>query len=228
MVVRKIERWKTEVPKQTTRAGDDEAYYIAGACCVVGESNQVACQEWSQSILCHRSLEKLKARLTAAVPDMLWLRYAGGACQPVPPKPPLPICDGEDLSAISALDTVLASLSVFSCRERAQITADTLGQADNPRWHRERVGRVTASEFAAAVRCENPDYLLKRMFYPKPGTVSEAMTYGREHKPDVVASYVQLLMAADIEVEIKETGLGCYVALFGLPGDLEEGSDVND
>lgn len=157
-----------------------------------------------------RNLEKLKARLTAAAPNMLWLRYAGGACQAVPPKPPLPICDGEDLWATSASDTVqahMASLSVFSCQERGQITADTVGQADNPRWHQERVGRITASQFAAAVRCEKPDYLLKRMLYPKPGAVSEAMAYGREHEPDAVASYVQLLTVADIEVEVRETGL---------------------
>ncbi|KAG0429714.1 hypothetical protein HPB47_023354 [Ixodes persulcatus] len=114
---------------------------------------------------------------------MLWLRYVGGACQAVPPKLPLPICDGEDLWATSALDIVeahMASLSLFSCQERGQITADAVGQADNPRWHQERVGRVTASQFAAAVRCEKPDYLLKRMLYNKPGAVSEAMAYGRE------------------------------------------------
>ncbi|KAM7289206.1 uncharacterized protein ISCGN_029337 [Ixodes scapularis] len=157
-----------------------------------------------------RNLERLKARLTAAAPDMLWLRYAGGACQAVPPRPPLPICDDEDLWATSASDTVqahMASLPVLSCQERGQITADTVGQADNLRWHKERVGRVTASQFAAAVRCKKPDYLLKRMLYPKPGAVSEAMAYGREHEPDAVASYVQLLTLADIEVEVRETGL---------------------
>ncbi|KAG0429715.1 hypothetical protein HPB47_023355 [Ixodes persulcatus] len=45
------------------------------------------------------------------------------------------------------------------------------------------------------------------MLYPKPGAVSEAMAYGREYEPDAVASYVQLLMLADIEVEVRETGL---------------------
>ncbi|KAG0416001.1 hypothetical protein HPB47_006816 [Ixodes persulcatus] len=136
----------------------------------------------ASSLSSSRNFEKMKARLTAAAPDMLWLRYAGGACrQCMPPKPPLPICDGEDVWETCASDTVqahMASLSVFSCQERGQITADTVGQADNPRWHQERVGRLTASQFAAAVRCEKPDYLLKRMLYPKPGAVSEAMAYG--------------------------------------------------
>ncbi|KAG0411714.1 hypothetical protein HPB47_011163 [Ixodes persulcatus] len=37
-----------------SRTGD-----LIDNCCIVGDSNQVACQEWSQSILCRRSLDSL-------------------------------------------------------------------------------------------------------------------------------------------------------------------------
>ncbi|XP_029824113.3 uncharacterized protein LOC115309985 [Ixodes scapularis] len=41
-------------------------------------------------------LEKLRAALMATAPDILWLRYAGGARQPAPAAPSLPINDVED------------------------------------------------------------------------------------------------------------------------------------
>ncbi|KAM7306868.1 uncharacterized protein ISCGN_010524 [Ixodes scapularis] len=134
----------------------------------------------ASSLSASRNLEKLKARLTAAAADILWLRHRAGTH---------------------------ASLSVFSCQERGQITADTVGQAGNARWHQGKVVCLIASQFAAAVRCGKPDYLLKRMLYPKPGAVSEAMAYGREYKPDAVASYVQLLTVTNIEVDVRETEL---------------------
>lgn len=157
-----------------------------------------------------RDIENLKQKLASIAPNILWLRYAGGACHPAPSKPPLPIEDTEDLWSTSASEVVrahIAALPSLSSQQRAAVTAETVGQAYNARWHKERMGRITASKFAAAIRCKKPEYLVKGILYPKPGIGSEAMAYGRDHESDAVKAYVELKWLADVEVDVKETGL---------------------
>lgn len=65
-----------------------------------------------------------------AVPNMLWLRYAEGPCQPVLPQPVLPIVDSEQLWSPSALHIErvhIALLPLLSDKERASIAAEIIG-----------------------------------------------------------------------------------------------------
>ncbi|CAN7949956.1 unnamed protein product [Ixodes hexagonus] len=127
-----------------------------------------------------------------------------------PVMPALPIADDQDLwssDARSVVDKYMDSLPTLTDEEGDTITRSTIGQADNPRWHEERVGGITASVFRLVIKCVTPEYLVKRILYPSPDAASEAMRYGRTHESTAVAAYEELMAAYDNPVHVRETGL---------------------
>ncbi|XP_040066913.1 uncharacterized protein LOC115328755 [Ixodes scapularis] len=154
-------------------------------------------------------IQALRDGLRIRTPGLLWLEFSG-AEEARPARPPLPIADDEDLWSRNARDAVYKhaeSLPPLTDEERAEVTRSTIGQADNPRWHEERRGRITASVFSKVIKCVKPEYLVKGILYPSPDSASEAMRYGRMHESDAVAAYEQLMGAQVDCLEVHETGL---------------------
>ncbi|KAM7289419.1 uncharacterized protein ISCGN_029548 [Ixodes scapularis] len=154
-------------------------------------------------------IQQLRDALSVSTPGLQWLLYSG-VQQLGPAAPVLPIQDDEDLWNENARDVVakhMESLPTLTEEEREQVTRSTIGQANNPRWHKERQGRITASVFSAVIKCVKPEYLVKGILYPSPDASSEAMRYGRTHEGTAVSAYASLMAAFDTPVEIRETGL---------------------
>ncbi|KAM7281352.1 uncharacterized protein ISCGN_006295 [Ixodes scapularis] len=154
-------------------------------------------------------IQQLRDALSVSTPGLQWLLYSG-VQQLGPAAPVLPIQDDEDLWSENARDVVekhMESLPTLTEEEREQVTRSTIGQANNPRWHKERQGRITASVFSAVIKCVKPEYLVKGILYPSPDASSEAMRYGRTHEGTAVSAYASLMAAFDTPVEIRETGL---------------------
>lgn len=91
--------------------------------------------------------------------------------------------------------------------EEQDVVMHTMGQADNPQWHDDRLGRITASQFFEVTKCRKPDYLVKRIMYPSKDAYSEAVHYGRTKELVAVAAYVDLMHYRDNSVQVNETGL---------------------
>ncbi|KAG0426985.1 hypothetical protein HPB47_025929 [Ixodes persulcatus] len=154
-------------------------------------------------------IQALRDGLCTGTPGLQWLEFRG-AEEARPARPPLPIADDEDLWSRNARDAVYKhaeSLPPLTDDERAEVTWSTIGQADNPRWHEKRRGRITASVFSAVIKCLKPEYLVKGILYPSPDYASEAMRYGRMHEGTAVAAYEQLMAAQVDSLEVHETGL---------------------
>ncbi|KAG0432518.1 hypothetical protein HPB47_020769 [Ixodes persulcatus] len=140
-------------------------------------------------------IQALRDGLRIRTPGLPWFEFRGAEeARPAKP-PPLPIADDEDLLSRNARDAVYKhaeSLPPLTNEERAEVTRSTIGQADNPRWHEERRGQITASVFSAVINRDSS---------------SEAMRYGRMHEGDAVAAYEQLMAAQVDSLEVHETGL---------------------
>ncbi|KAH7974250.1 hypothetical protein HPB49_013021 [Dermacentor silvarum] len=54
-----------------------------------------------------------------------------------------------------------------SLDDRAVILESTMGQAENEKWHQERIGRLTASVFKKFLRCRKPDGAVRDVMYPR-------------------------------------------------------------
>ncbi|KAG0443884.1 hypothetical protein HPB47_014425 [Ixodes persulcatus] len=136
-------------------------------------------------------IQALRDGLRIRTPGLQWLEFRG-AEEARPARPPLPIADNEDLWSRNARDGVYKpaeSLPPLTDEEWAEVTRSTIGQADNPRWHEERRGRITASVLSAVIKCMKPEYLVKGILYPSQDSASEAMRYGRMHEGTAVAAY---------------------------------------
>lgn len=72
--------------------------------------------------------------------------------------------------------------------ERADIVTSTIGQLCNQGWHIESLGRITATQFSAVIKCREPDYLEKRIMYPSKEAKSRALHYERIKEPVAVAA----------------------------------------
>ncbi|CAN7950320.1 unnamed protein product [Ixodes pacificus] len=157
-------------------------------------------------------ITKLYERLADIRPNLLCLRY--GNVRPVKQARhtgAIPqIDDEQDLWSQEARKVVrhhMQTLPQLTAEERADIVTSTIGQACNQRWHSERLGRITASQFSAVIKCREPDYLVKRIMYPSQEAKSEALHYGRIKEPVAVAAYVALMNCRDDPVQVYETGL---------------------
>ncbi|CAN7998324.1 unnamed protein product [Ixodes hexagonus] len=120
------------------------------------------------------------------------------------------IDDEQDLWSQEARKVVqhhMETLPQLTAEERADIVTSTIGQACNQRWHSERLGRITASQFSAVIKCREPDYLVKRIMYPSKEAKSAALHYGRINQPVAVAAYVALMNCRGDPVQVYETGL---------------------
>ncbi|CAN7944255.1 unnamed protein product, partial [Ixodes hexagonus] len=129
---------------------------------------------------------------------------------PKRPRPTLPIGDEQDLGSPEARKVVqqhMDALPQMTNEERRDVVVRTMGQADNRQWHDDRLGRITASQFSAVIKCRRPDYLVKRIMYPKKDAYSGALHYGRTKEPVAVAAYVCLMICRDNPVQAYGTGL---------------------
>ncbi|KAG0412989.1 hypothetical protein HPB47_009853 [Ixodes persulcatus] len=123
------------------------------------------------------------------------------------------IDDEQDLWSQEARKVVqhhMQTLPQLTAKERADIVTSTIGQACNQRWHSKQLGRITASQFSAAIKCREPDYLVKLIIYPSKAK-SEALHYGRIKEPIAAAAYVALMNCRDNPVQVYETGLHVHL-----------------
>ncbi|KAG0430129.1 hypothetical protein HPB47_022979 [Ixodes persulcatus] len=79
-----------------------------------------------------------------------------------------------------SLRVTFAAIQPMTLDERAAVLEATMGQAENITWHKERVGRPTASNFKRILRCRKPDDVVRDTMYPVQCS-TEAMQYGRYH-----------------------------------------------
>ncbi|XP_075530136.1 uncharacterized protein LOC142563468 [Dermacentor variabilis] len=97
------------------------------------------------------------------------------------------------------------AIQALSVDSRAVVLESTIGQAANPTWHMERIGRLTASMFKRIVRCRKPDSIVKEILYPR-SYKTEAMHYGNVHEPDAVQAYEELMACMDKTITVGYTG----------------------
>ena len=93
--------------------------------------------------------------------------------------------------------------------EQQAIAIRTVQQADDTsgEWHRERVGRITASNFGAVCkRRESYAPLTKRLLYNGHRDTKQ-MRYGRQHEDDARAEYEARLKANHPDASVTLTGL---------------------
>ncbi|KAH7966177.1 hypothetical protein HPB49_014140 [Dermacentor silvarum] len=62
------------------------------------------------------------------------------------------------------------AIQPLSLDDRAVILESTMGQAENKKWHQERIGRLTASVFKKLLRCRKPDGAVRDVMYPRQDT----------------------------------------------------------
>ncbi|XP_065293536.1 uncharacterized protein [Dermacentor albipictus] len=121
------------------------------------------------------------------------------------------------------------AIQALSVDSRAVVLESTIGQAANPTWHMERIGRLTASMFKRIVRCRKPDSIVKEILYPR-SYKTEAMHYGNVHEPDAVQAYEQLMACMDKTITVGYTGLHVHAEhpfIAAYPDRLVfEGSDM--
>ncbi|KAG0445262.1 hypothetical protein HPB47_017649 [Ixodes persulcatus] len=112
------------------------------------------------------AISELALQLEAVESKLMWLRYA----RPAKKENFLPlISDGEDLWSLESQAIYyyqLKSIRPLSTEEREDIRANTIGQVTNDAWFRERVGKLTASNFKKAARCRKPEYIVREILYP--------------------------------------------------------------
>ncbi|KAG0416505.1 hypothetical protein HPB47_006351 [Ixodes persulcatus] len=145
-------------------------------------------------------------------PGLLWCRYIG---QPEPPRFQCPILDDEGLHSKKCRQLLRAQMEAIRPLELAEASAicsATVGQGRNPSWKRERVGRITVSNFRRVVHCQQPESLVRDILYPqnvilKPG---DPRPYGIENEGKAVQQYLELMTYYDKEVRVEETGLHVY------------------
>ncbi|KAM7290119.1 hypothetical protein ISCGN_010131 [Ixodes scapularis] len=156
------------------------------------------------------AISELAAQLEAVDSKLVWLRYA----RPAKKENFLPlISDGEDLWSPESQAIYyrhLKAMRPLSTEEREGVQANTIGQATNEAWFRERVGKLTASNFKKAARCRKPEYIVREILYPKPNKdlpASDPREYGRRMEPQAIESYVLLRRYYDYDTRVTSTGL---------------------
>lgn len=158
-----------------------------------------------------KNTEKPQETLPTSRPNPLFLKYGNMApARPVKrPRPTLPFGNEQDLWSPEALEVVQQHMEALlkMTDEEQDVVMHTMGQADNPQWHDDRLGRITASQFFEVTKCRKPDYLVKRIMYPSKDAYSEAVHYGRTKELVAVAAYVDLMHYRDNSVQVNETGL---------------------
>lgn len=121
------------------------------------------------------------------------------------------------------------AIQALSVDGRAVVLESTIGQATNPTWHMERIGRLTASMFKRIVRCRKPDSVVKEIPYPR-NYKTEAMHSGNVHEPDGVQAYEQIIACMDKNITVGYTGLHVHAehAFIAASPDrlVFEGSDM--
>ena len=89
------------------------------------------------------------------------------------------------------------------------IALRTVQQADDPsgEWHRERIGRLTASTFGRICKRKSKfDVLTKQLLYCKPRETKE-MRYGRYHEAEAWEQYLDRLKKKHSDATVIITGL---------------------
>ena len=104
-----------------------------------------------------------------------------------------------------------ASMSITS-EEATAIELETRGQSSTNTWFQHRAGRITASNFKAAVRTQtvHPDHLsaslIKRICYPASHKFSSAATsWGCNHESDALAAYTVIAKSSHTSFTLRES-----------------------
>ncbi|XP_049527530.1 uncharacterized protein LOC119459075 [Dermacentor silvarum] len=160
-------------------------------------------QEISPSCLLLRYAKKPRAAEESTTETIAAKVINDGCCnQPY-------IADSEDLLSMTnsrIIQERFDAIQPLSLDDRAVILESTMGQAENKKWHQERIGRLTASVFKKLLRCRKPDGAVRDVMYPRQVS-TEAMRYGRIHEDDAVKAYEEIMACRDSPVNVTETGL---------------------
>lgn len=149
-------------------------------------------------------------KMARDAPDLLWNRYREG--KPAPLQNASCVADTEDLHSKKCLllcDEYFERGVPLTAAERLEVCERTVGQSANPEWHKERVGRLTASNFRRVLHCHKPDGLVKDILYPakKPLKPDDPRMYGLKNEAAAVDGYITLMRLYEKDIEVAETGL---------------------
>ena len=122
-----------------------------------------------------------------------------------PPLPDVLLDDGfvrtDDFAELKAACSVTFAAMSITSEEAVAIELETRGQSSTNSWFRYRAGRITASNFRAAIRTQtaNPDNLarslIKRICYPGSYKFTSAATdWGCSHESVAVSAYRTIAM----------------------------------
>ncbi|XP_049515037.1 uncharacterized protein LOC125941557 [Dermacentor silvarum] len=160
-------------------------------------------QEISPSCLLLRYAKKPRAAEESTTETIAAKVINDGCCnQPY-------IADSEDLLSMTnsrIIQERFDAIQPLSLDDRAVILESTMGQAENKKWHQERIGRLTASVFKKLLRCRKPDGAVRDVMYPRQVS-TEAMRYGRIHEDDAVKAYEEIMACRDRYLTTAYTGL---------------------
>ncbi|KAH9366959.1 hypothetical protein HPB48_000828 [Haemaphysalis longicornis] len=174
------------------------------------------CQQKKKRKLVHgpqphgQDLADFADKMARDAPDLLWNRYREG--KPAPLQNASCVADTEDLHSKKCLllcDEYFERGVPLTAAERLEVCERTVGQSANPEWHKERVGRLTASNFRRVLHCHKPDGLVKDILYPakKPLKPDDPRMYGLKNEAAAVDGYITLMRLYEKDIEVAETGL---------------------
>ncbi|XP_077552317.1 uncharacterized protein LOC144166675 [Haemaphysalis longicornis] len=156
-------------------------------------------------------VQRFTTNIAKDAPPLLWNRYCTG--KPAPVRNDSGISDVQDLHSKECLDIVDNHFELkvpLTATERTNLCERTVGQSKNPEWVKERVGRLTASNFSRVLKCVKPESLVKDILYPKKHSTlhpDDPRVYGLKNEALAVEAYEKLMTFYDKNVAVHETGL---------------------
>ena len=131
-----------------------------------------------------------------------------------------PILDTVNAAALPPsscdIDTWCEQLQEALCvgeADRQKLETEAREQSTSNVWYRERVVRVTASNFGRVVKTKDGKKLAMDMLYVKPPVGLTALQVGREREPQAAAKYVKKKRSDGELVEIAKSGLVVHPTL---------------
>ena len=96
-----------------------------------------------------------------------------------------------------------------------KVCTETNAQASSPAWYRERVCRLTASNFGLVCkrRPTHRSSLVDQLLYVDPPAAVSALQLGRSQEPTIVKKYVDKMESEDVLVEVSTTGLHVHPSI---------------
>ena len=109
-----------------------------------------------------------------------------------------------NITFISQLIEELITQLTRNSKEIAAIERATVGQSVRKRWHEERYGRLTASNFGKIYKAKKYDSLTTYLLSSGTKLSSRAIQWGKEHENEARQAYESSLSA---EFSLKECGI---------------------